>query len=146
MMVVLDREPRITTSGLSNPVQITDILDTRDGYVFSNADHNLFFYNNSNIGEGQRFKVLKRIRIKIGPDQQSVDPALTPYNYPDVQVNQSGSLSTRYTNINLKKKYSISYSDTSIETNKAVKLLVWSDSRIESHPLFTFQARISFSE
>lgn len=149
MMIILDTEPR-TAAGLANPTIITDILDTRDGYVLANMDHNLFFYNNSNIGEKARYKVLKRIRIKIGPDQQDVEQSTqTPpsqYNYPSVQVNQSGSLSTRYTNINLKKKYKIAYDENNIETHQALKLLVWTDSRIQSHPLFTFQARISFSE
>lgn len=145
MMIVLDREPR-TAAGLPNPTVLTDILDTRAGYALPNTDHNLYFYQNDNIGEHQRYEVLKRIRIKIGPDQQNVAQTLAPYNYPSVQVNQSGSLATRYTNINLKKKYRISYDENNLETNKALKLLVWTDSRVLAHPLFTFQARISFSE
>lgn len=144
-MLILDREP-ITASGLQNPTVLTDILDTRVDFTIADPDHNLYFYDNNKIGKKQRYDVLHRKRIVIGPDQPRATAATPLANYPEIPVNQSGSLSRRYVKINLTKPYKISYNEDNNETNQALKLLVWTDSRVVPHPNFTFVARISFRD
>lgn len=142
MMLVLDSEP-IKPDGTLNETNIQQILDNLGSPA--NSDLNLMHYQLYTIGTKQRYKVLKRKRITIGPNQRSVDQATVSY-FPQQAQNSSGALETRYINMNMSKHYKISYNNLNNETDQAIKLLLWTDSAIRQHPKVSFVARIAFTE
>ncbi len=142
MMVVLDSEP-IKPDGTPNETNIQQILDQEGAPA--NDDLNLMHYQLNVIGSKQRYRILKRKRITIAPAQRSVDQSIVSY-FPQQSQNSSGTLETRYINMNVSKHFKISYNQNNVETNQAIKLLAWTDSAERQHPKFTFIARIAFTE
>lgn len=142
MMVVLDSEP-VKPDGTPNETNIQQILDNAGAPA--NSDLNLMHYQLDVIGSKQRYRVLKRKRITVGPDQRGVDQSIVSY-FPQQAQNSSGTLAVRYVNINIPKHFKISYNQNNVETNQAVKLLCWTDSSERQHPKLTFISRVSFKD